>query len=305
MRIGTTINVGKTVERITADIARHHDAGFDSVWLSQIFGHDALTVLAVAGAAVPGIELGTGVVPVYPRHPQVLAAQALTVQSATKNRLTLGIGLSHQMVVENCWGMSFERPARYMAEYLEALMPMLHGERASLNGEVLTAVTFAPLDVPEVTPPPVLVAALGTTMLKLAGTVADGTATWMTGTKTVAEHIVPTITAAAAAAGRPAPRIEMALPVCCTTNRSAAAAVIDEEYKIYPTLPSYRAMLDREGANTASDIALMGSEDEILEGIAAIEAAGVTDFVASISGNRDEREATFEVLARRAATKTA
>jgi F420-dependent oxidoreductase-like protein len=296
MRIGAGINVGTTVEKITAQIEKLRDAGFAAAWASQIFGHDALTALAVAGASVDGIDLGTAVVPVYPRHPQVLAAQALTVQSATNNRLLLGIGLSHQLVVEGCWGMSFDRPARYMREYLSALMPMLHGEAATLEGEVLKAVTFGPLEVPDVTPPPVLVAALAPVMLKLAGTVADGTATWMTGTKTIATHIVPTINAAAEAAGRPTPRVAVALPVCVTSDPATAKAAIDTEFGIYPNLPSYRAMLDLEGANTASDIGFIGSPEQIREQLGTLAAAGATDFAASISGNAEERAATFELL---------
>ena len=296
MRIGAAINVGTTVAKITGQIERLRDAGFSAAWASQIFGHDALTALAVAGAAVPGIDLGTAVVPIYPRHPQVLAAQALTVQSATANRLILGIGLSHQLVVEGCWGMSFDRPARYMREYLSGLMPMLHGEASAVEGEVLKAVTFGPLEIPEVTPPPVLVAALAPVMLKLAGTMADGTATWMTGTKTIATHIVPTIAGAAEAAGRPAPRVAVALPVCLTGDPATAAANIDTEFGIYPNLPSYRAMLDLEGANTASDIGFIGSGEKIREQLGALKAAGATDFAATISGNAEEREATFALL---------
>ena len=284
MRIGAAINVGTTVAKITGQIERLRDAGFSAAWASPIFGHDALTALAVAGAAVPGIDLGTAVVPIYPRHPHVLAAQARTVQSATANRLILGIGLSHQLVVEGCWGMSFDRPARYMREYLSGLMPMLHGEASAVEGEVLKAVTFGPLEIPEVTPPPVLVAALAPVMLKLAGTMADGTATWMTGTKTIATHIVPT------------PRIAVALPVCLTGDPATAAANIDTEFGIYPNLPSYRAMLDLEGANTASDIGFIGSAEKIREQLGALKAAGATDFAATISGNAEEREATFSLL---------
>ena len=103
--------------------------GFTSYWLPQIFGLDALTTLAVVGTLVPDIELGTAVVPVYPRHPAALAQQALTVQSASQSRLTLGIGLSHQMVIEHMYGFSFDRPASYMEEYLTALGPLLRGEQ--------------------------------------------------------------------------------------------------------------------------------------------------------------------------------
>ena len=206
LRIGSMIETDKPLSDVVALLQRYRDAGLDHAFASQIFGPDALTLLAVAGSQVPGIDLGTGVVPVYPRHPMMLAQQALTVQMATDNRLLLGIGLSHQVVVENMWGMSFERPAAYMREYLTALMPLLRGETVHCEGERVTTNAFAPLDIADVEAPPVLVAALGDTMLKLTGRLADGTITWMTGTGTIGDHIAPTITAAAEAAGRPAPR---------------------------------------------------------------------------------------------------
>src|SRR5580704_1125766 len=147
LRIGSLIDVDRSLPETVAELQRLADAGFAHAWAVQIFGPDALTLLAVAGSQVPGIGLGTGVVPVYPRHPMMLAQQALTVQLATDNRLILGIGLSHQVVVENMWGMSFERPAAYMREYLAALMPLLHGEKVNVTGERVTANAFAPLDI--------------------------------------------------------------------------------------------------------------------------------------------------------------
>ena len=187
LRIGSLIDVDRSLPDTVAQLQRFAEAGLDHAFAVQIFGPDALTLLAAAGAQVPGIGLGTGVVPVYPRHPMMLAQQALTVQWATGNRLILGIGLSHQVVVEGMWGISFDKPARYMKEYLAALMPLLHGEKVNVAGERVTTHAFAPLEVRDVTAPPVLVAALGDTMLKLAGRVADGTVTWMTG---ISDHRV-------------------------------------------------------------------------------------------------------------------
>ena len=298
MRIGITLDVGKPLDTLIDDVGELAAAGLDSVWVSQIFGPDALTLLAVLGRAVPTIGLGTAVVPVYPRHPQMLAAQALTVQQATGGRLTLGIGLSHQIVVEGLWGYDYSRPARYMGEYLSALLPMLHGEAVSVEGEVLKCVSIAPLDIPGSTPPPVLVAALGPAMLRLAGAHADGTVTWMTGISTIASHIAPTLHQAATEAGRPSPRVAVALPICMTADHERASGRIDEVFSIYPNLPSYRAMLDREGASSASDIALVGSEEQILNELGRLAAAGGTDLLASVVGDPDERAATFELRSR-------
>ena len=296
IKLGTLIDVERPVSDAIAQTQRIKDAGYDSAWANQIFGADALTLLAVVGSHVSEIELGTAVVPIHPRHPQMLAQQALTVQSATADRLSLGIGLSHQMVVEGLWGFSYDRPASYMAEYLEALMPMLRGEVAMLDGELLKSITVGPLDIPSTEPPSVLVAALAPRMLNLAGSLTDGTVTWMTGTSTISSHIAPKITEAAQAAGRTAPRIVVSLPVCVTSDPDRARDDIDQAFSIYPTLPSYAAMLEIEGAQRPADIALVGSREQVLDGIGRLEEAGGTELVAALSGNFEEREETFEFL---------
>lgn len=296
MRIGTLMDVDRNLEETIAQVRGLADDGFASAWAVQIFGHDALTLLAVVGNRVPGIDLGTAVVPVYARHPQVMAQQALTVQAATGGRLTLGIGLSHQMVVENLWGYSYEKPARYMREYLSALLPMLAGEVVAQHGEVVTANTYAPLEIPGAAAPPVLVAALGPAMLKLAGRVAAGTVTWMTGTAAVGGHIVPTIGAAAKEAGRPPPRVVVSLPVTVTDDAEHARARIDEALALYPSLPSYKAMLDKAGALRPSDVAFVGSEAQVAEQLDALAQAGATEFAAAIYGNPAEKERTKAVL---------
>jgi len=295
LRIGSMIDVDKPLPDVVAQLRRYAESGLDHVFASQIFGPDALTLLAVAGSQVPGIGLGTGVVPVHPRHPMMLAQQALTVQWATGDRLLLGIGLSHQVVVESIWGMSYDKPARYMKEYLASLMPLLRGETVRSAGERVTTNAFSPIEVPGA-PPPVLVAALGATMLKLAGTVADGTITWMTGTGTIAGHIVPTITAAAEAAGRPAPRVVVSLPISVTQDVDAAKARIDAALAIYPNLPSYKAMLDMEGVQSAADVSFVGGEESVAASIGRLADAGATDFVAAVVGDAAERDRGLALL---------
>jgi len=250
----------------------------------------------VLGREVPSIGLGTFVVPVYPRHPVMLGAQALTVQAATGDRLQLGIGLSHQVLIENVFGHSFDHPLRYMTEYLEILMPLLHGLRAGFQGEVLSGATLGPLEIPGASPPPVLLAALGTRMLELAGRTADGTATFMTGPATVAGHITPKIRASAAAAGRPEPRVVVGLPVCVTSVVAAARERASRRYAVYGQLPSYRAMLDREQAGGPEDVAIVGDEEAVRESLAALAEAGATEFVASVFGSEDERSRTVACL---------
>jgi F420-dependent oxidoreductase-like protein len=270
------------------------DDGFATFWLPQIFGVEALAALAVAGREVPGIELATGVVPTYPRHPVTLAQEALTTQAASDNRLLLGIGLSHQPVIEGMFGHSFDKPLRHMREYLAVLVPLTRGEPVSFNGEVFRV--NAGLHVKGAAPMPILLAALGPKMLELAGEVVDGTITWMTGPQTVESHVVPTITAAASRAGRPAPRVAVGLPICVTTDEDAARARAAHAFQIYGTLPSYRAMLDREGAEGPADVAIVGDEDAVGAALDHLGKVGTTDFVASIIGNAEERTRTRALL---------
>ncbi|MEV5888804.1 TIGR03564 family F420-dependent LLM class oxidoreductase [Nonomuraea fuscirosea] len=273
-----------TIGGLRDQIAQAADEGFSSAWLSHIFGLDAITALTAAGVQAPPIELGTAVVPTYPRHPAALAQQAMTANAALGGRFALGIGLSHKMVIEDMFGYSFERPGRHMKEYLDILIPASRGEKVAYAGETLKA------DIKLSTPGtgfPVLVAALGPRMLKLAGTVADGTVLWMTGPKTIAGHIAPTITAAAAEAGRPAPRIVCALPISVTDDPAGAVARANEIFSVYGRLPSYRAMLDREGADGPGDVAVVGDEDTVLAKLDELRRAGVTDFVGSAFANRD------------------
>ena len=290
MRIGTSLAepVGPDPLGALADqIRAAADDGFASAWISNIFGLEALTALAVAGRQVPGIELGTAVVPTYPRHPAVLAQQALTTDVALGGRLALGIGLSHQIVIQDMYGHSFEKPARHMREYLAVLVPLLDGEPASFDGETLKA--HIGLSVPRSRPRvPLLLAALAPQMLRLAGTKADGTILWMTGPATVRDYIVPTITAAASESGRPSPRVVCILPACVTDDPDQARVHAGKAFAIYGQLPSYRAMLDREGAAGPGDVAIVGDEDSVGAQIRALAAAGVTDFVAGEYARGDD-----------------
>ncbi|MFW0791525.1 TIGR03564 family F420-dependent LLM class oxidoreductase [Gordonia sp. CPCC 205333] len=298
MRIGIMLNdqTGPdALRRLTDEVAQIADEGFETAWLSHIFGIDALTALAVAGSQVPGIELGTGVVPTYPRHPGALAQQARTAALAVgAGRLNLGIGLSHQVVIENMFGYDFSRPARHMKEYLNILVPLLDGDQVSYSGETMSgnlAMTMG--DSGRV---PVLVAAMGATMLKLAGRRTDGTVLWMTGPATIAEHIAPTITAAAAEAGRPAPRVVCALPVLVTDDVEAAKAKAAKLFEVYGSLPSYRAMMDREGVAGPEELAIIGDEAQVAARVRAVFASGATEFAGSVFSGGDEAVRTRAVL---------
>jgi F420-dependent oxidoreductase-like protein len=303
MRIGINVQLlargrAVAVPELIEQVARYARQGFASAAFAQISGVDALTVIAIAGREVPDIELATSVVPVYPRHPVALAQQALTSQAAIGGRLTLGLGLSHKSVVETSWGLSFERPIDYLTEYLAILRPLLHGEAVAFSGQRFNVQTQ--LSVPDAAPPSVVLAALGERMLRLAGAQTDGTATWMVGARTLETHITPILRAAADAAGRPAPRIIVGLPVCVTNDADAARARAARAFERYGQLPSYRAMLDKEGAADPVDVALIGSESDVERQLAQLEQAGGTEFNASVFGSAEEQQRTRQFLAEQA-----
>lgn len=297
MRIGVSLSErggAEALGRLADDVRRAADDGFSSAWISHIFGVDALTALAVAGGQVPGIELGTAVVPTYPRHPAVMAQQARTTALALQGRLTLGIGLSHKIVIEDMFGYDFGRPLRHMDEYLSVLLPLMDGQNASFKGETVQG--HIGLTVPNEGRVPVLLAALGPKMLKLAAERTDGTVLWMTGPTTVREHIAPTITEAAQAAGRESPRVVCVLPVCVTGDAERAREQAAKTFEVYGALPSYRAMMDREGADGPADLAVIGDEDAVGARLEELSEAGVTDFVAGEFMPGEDRRRTREFL---------
>lgn len=281
---------------IVADIEGAERQGFSSYWLAQTGLVDAMTALAVAGGSTDRIELGTAVVPTWPTHPQAMAAKALTSQAATGGRVVLGVGLAHQMSVEERWKLEWKTPIRHMLDYLAVLEELLSTGKATHRGEVWSFEgEFArPTD----NPPTIMLAALGDQMLNIAGKRTAGTILWCVGPKTLASQIVPKISEAAADAGRPAPRTVCSLPVWVTDRPDEAHKLVAGNLTIYGQLPSYRAMLDIEGVDGPADISLIGSAEQVAEGLAEIADAGATDFTAVVQGfDSDERSAALEVLA--------
>jgi F420-dependent oxidoreductase-like protein len=283
--------LSETVARMVEVAGR----GFSAVWLPQSAGFDALTVLALVGRETTGVELGTSVVPTYPRHPVALAAQALTVNAAIGARLVLGIGLSHRVTVERTYGLSYDRPARHMREYLDALVPLLHDGAVDVDGETISA--HAQLQVPGATAPTLLLAALQPRMLALAGGVADGTITWCTGPVTLERQVVPLLRAAAAEAGRPDPRVVVALPTIVTDDDAHGRAAAGEQLAGYGDLPVYRAVLDAEGVDGPADISVVGDEAAVTAHLERMRAVGATDFIAIPTGTDADRRRTLDHLA--------
>jgi len=298
MRLGvnsTTTNTG-TVDDVVADAERVAEAGVTSFWVPNYFGLDALTCLAVVGREVPGLQLGTAVVPIFTRHPFAMAQQAMTVQAAVGGRLTLGIGLSHRAIVEGAWGLPFEHPATTMRDYVSSLVA-LTGARVD---------EAAPLAVPDrPTPPstpgadrlPVLVAALGPRMVDVAATLADGVVLWSVGAAGIAS-ITTSLRATARDAGRPEPRVVVSLPMCVTDDAVAAKERINRRLGSVSDFPSYQRALDAERADSVAEISLVGDEGTVVDALRRLEDLGVTEFAAMVMGNRDERAATMDALGR-------
>ena len=291
MKIAEFAGGVNTVEGQVQSVINAENDGFDGIWFGQIFGPDVLTVLALAGQKTHRIELGTSVVPTYPRHPHMLAAQALTVQAASNGRFNLGIGLSHAPVVEGMWGLSCDRPAVHMREYLSVLLPLIREGRASFSGEFFRVNATVQVPVPK--PPPVLIAALAPVMLRIAGEMTDGTITWMVGPKALEGHIVPRITKAANEAGRPAPRVVVGLPIAVTDDPEGAKERAARSFQVYGTLPNYKRVLDIEGAGGPAYVAIVGTESEVEKQLRDLASAGATDFLAGMFPVGDDIQASL------------
>lgn len=296
VRIGYGVGTGATsVAHVREEARWAADAGFDSFWVSQVFGVDPIVALAAVADAVPQLsELGTSVVPLAGRHPLALAAQARTAQSAAAGRFTLGIGTSHQMVVEGFFGESYDRPFSRTSEFLDALLPLLEGRPADVEGTHVFAKGWLTIDTEAC---PVLLAALGPRMLELAGRRTDGTSVGSCGPRAIATHVAPTIRAAAERAGRPDPRIVALVSVCITDDVDALREHGRRQSQLYDSFPSYRRMLDLEGVASGADLIVAGSADDVTEGLAGYADAGTSDLRIAIAGRTDdERRATREYL---------
>lgn len=283
MKIGLMLGAtpgNNSVQSIIDSATRAERDGFDNIWMAHVFGHDAITALALAGRETSTLGLGTAVVPSFPRHPTALAQQVLTASSACSGRFTLGLGLSHKWVIEDMMGLDYSRPASHMRDYLEVLLPLLSGQPVSCDNRSYKVELGLAVDDKAQTS--VVLAALGPRMLRIAGELTDGTTTWMTGLKTLEQHIIPSVTAAAADAGKPTPTVVAGLPIVVTDNKDNAYAKINETLAIYGSLPSYQAMLQREGVSSPADVALIGNEQQVEQYIVRLRDIGVTDFNAVI-----------------------
>lgn len=301
MRIGingsSLIALASPLDAVATHAAEAERDGFRTYWVAQLVWPDALTAIAAIGSSTSTIRFGTAVVPTWPRHPLMLAAQALTTNHVLGGRLTLGIGLAHRFTVEETFRVPFATPAKHMTEYLDVLLPALEAHAVDAHGDVWAAHVdgFGVAAGTEV--PSVMLAAMGPRMLEQAGGRTDGTILWLSGPRVIESRIRPALTAAADAAGRAAPDIVASVPVCVTDDPDPVRVMVAQVLEGYNDLPSYRQVMDAEGVGGPADVSLIGDEAEVRAGLQRFASAGVTEFSAlEFTTNDEETVATRSLL---------
>lgn len=298
MRIGLTGRPATTDQLVEQAQAAEKD-GFSSIWYDSTVLGDPLAAIAVAGRATTTIELGTAILQTYPCHPLLQANRAAAVAEAMgRPGFTLGIGPSHEPLVSGVYGLPYDRPGRNTEEYLRILAGLLRGETVTHEGADWTTRGGR---VRTAQPVPVLLAALGPRLLRVAGELADGVVLFMASARAVETHIAPRLRDAAAAAGRPQPRIVAQLPIAVHDDRDEARAATAKTAGVYENLPNYRRIMDIGGAQTPADTAILGDEDGVTRQLRSLLDAGATDIQAYVvpvgDDRRRSRQRTMDLLA--------
>ncbi|MYR43827.1 TIGR03564 family F420-dependent LLM class oxidoreductase [Streptomyces sp. SID5910] len=311
MTVGVALNATDADNQIDASVRLAGEAaaaGLRSAWFGQTFGADSPQLAAIVGREVPALQVGTSAIPVFGRHPLTVAGQALTAQAATHGRYHLGLALGTKLLTEGGFGIPHERPVRRLREFLTVVRQLTETGTADFHGELLTATTPVPARVPGAEAGvPLLVAAMGPQALRASGELADGILPYLAGPRALAEHIVPAVTAAAAAAGRPAPRIVAIVPGVVTDDVTAVREKAAEQLSFYEQFPSYARVIELSGARRAVDVAVIGDERTVAAEVGRYRDAGATEVVftsTEIAGDADRRR-TWDLLGSLAGTDAA
>jgi F420-dependent oxidoreductase-like protein len=290
MRIGLT-GGGPTVDRMIDQAERAEADGFTSLWYASAVGRDPLVAMALAGRATSSIELGTAILQTYTCHPVLQANRAMaTAEAMGRPGLTLGVGPSHEPAIEGAYGLSYAHAGADTEEYVAIVAALLRGEAVDVDGEHHRV--HVPAGAPPIQPVGLLVSALAPRLLRVAGELAGGTVLWMANARAIESHVAPRITAAAAAAGRPAPRVVAGLPVAVHDDEAEAREVAAGMFAGYGVLPNYRRILDLGGAAGPADAAVVGDETSVTAQVEALFAAGATDVWAAPFPVGDDRSAS-------------
>ncbi|MEU6678682.1 LLM class F420-dependent oxidoreductase [Streptomyces sp. NPDC046925] len=299
MTIGVALSLQDRVDG-TVHLAREaHEAGLRSAWFGQTFSYDSPTLAAIVGREVPGLHVGTSAIPVFGRHPLLVSSQAQTAQAATGGRYHLGLALGTKKLTEEAFGIPHERPIGRLREFLTAIRQLLETGTSDFHGELLTATTPLPARVPGAEPQvPLLVAAMAPQALRVSGELADGILPLLAGPRALSEHIVPAVTAAAEAAGRPAPRIVAFVPGVVTADAERVRETATEALAFYEQFPSYQRVIALSGATRAADLAVIGDEETVAAEVRRYQEAGATEVVftsTELAGDADRRR-TWKLL---------
>ncbi|MEU0494880.1 LLM class F420-dependent oxidoreductase [Mycobacterium sp. NPDC006124] len=302
MPTGVVLNPRSTATNAVDDVVeqarRAFEMGVRRIWLPQRFDYDAISLAGHVGAAVPGLGVGTFVVPINPRHPLIVAMLAQTAQAASHGNFSLGLGLGAKAVEQQAFGTSWANPAGRLREHLEVLQSIFTTGAVDYHGDELTAAPEWPVATPGGAPVPLYVAAMGPRALRVTGELADGTLPYLAGPRTLTEFIVPTISEAAAAAGRAAPKIIAAVPVMLSDDADAAYELASAELAFYESIPSYARVIEREGVTRAADVAAVGQEEAVRAQLRRYLDAGATDLVLSpLRSDSTDPERLWELAA--------
>ncbi|MFE5922027.1 LLM class F420-dependent oxidoreductase [Streptomyces sp. NPDC056468] len=296
MTVGVVLNTPDAQNQVDTSVQLAQEAadvGLRSAWFGQTFGADSPQLAAIVGRAVPGLQVGSSALPVFGRHPLIVSSQAQTAQAATHGRYHLGLALGTKLLTETGFGLPFERPIARLREFLTALRQLTQTGTADFHGELLTAATPISARVPGAeNGVPVLVAAMGPQALRVSGELADGILPYLAGPRALAEHIVPALTAAAEAAGRPTPRVVALVHGVVTDDVDAVRTRATENLAFYEQIPSYARVIELSGGRRAADLAVIGDEKAIEAEVRRYRDAGATEVVFSgteIAGEADRR----------------
>ncbi|MFI1927657.1 MULTISPECIES: TIGR03564 family F420-dependent LLM class oxidoreductase [unclassified Streptomyces] len=288
MTLGVALDASDADNQIDATVRLAQEAraaGLRSAWFGQTFGADSPQLAAIVGREVPGLHVGTSAIPVFGRHPLPVSSQAQTAQAATHGRYHLGLALGTKLLTETGFGIPFERPIARLREFLTALRQLTETGAADFHGELLTATTPLPARVPGAEAGvPLLVAAMGPQALRASGELADGILPYLAGPRALEEHIVPAVTAAARAAGRPAPRIVALVYGVVTDDADAVREKATEKLAFYEQFPSYARVVGLSGGRRAGDVAVIGDERTVAAEVRRYREAGATEVVFSGTG---------------------
>ncbi|GHE08320.1 TIGR03564 family F420-dependent LLM class oxidoreductase [Streptomyces alanosinicus] len=299
MTIGVALPLHQPIDTLVRLAREAREAGLRAAWFGQTFSYDSPTLAAIVGREVPGLHVGTAAIPVFGRHPLLVAAQAQTAQAATGGRYHLGLALGTKHLTETGFGIPHERPVARLREFLTALRPLVETGSVDFHGELLTVTTPLPAAVPGAEPPvPILVAAMGPQALRVSGALADGILPLLAGPRALADHIVPVVTAAAEAAGRPAPRIVAFVPGVVTADVEAVRRTATDSLSFYERFPSYQRVIAQSGGTRAVDLAVIGDEETVAAEVRRYRDAGATEVVliSTDLGGEADRRRTWKLL---------